>query len=485
VRKSARRYYDLAIADLEKALLGRPRDARISETLCLTLVQFGQVFDATGKKQYARAKQLLDEWLATEPDNTSALAILADWQTRNSTLEAVLTTCDKGQKLDRARPEFLLFSGWAYKLHGQPQQAIECFTKAIELQPEPYKHIYPMGRVDLRASRARAYVSLGEKDEARKELQLATSTGVKEEWTFFDWDELIRCYCLLGDSQEALRWSDERALITPECPRVYETRRQIYLRLGRVDEALADFDKAIELDPKNAFHWLVRGNVYSQRGEWPKALADFDKAIELDPEKAVHWLVRGDVYSQRGEWPKAIADYERAHQVEELGVQDINGMAWLLATCPDRSVWKPDRAIEYAMKAVAIAPNEGGFWNTLGVAQYRAGQCKEAVTTLSKSMELRSGGDAFDWFFLAMAHGQLGKQEEARQWYQKAVAWTQTNKPDDEQLRRFQAEAAALLGVTLPTAEPAPEPAGKVEETQELPKSTPAPEAAKEEEPPK
>jgi hypothetical protein len=50
------------------------------------------------------------------------------------------------------------------------------------------------------------------------------------------------------------------------------------------------------------------------------------------------------------------------------------------------------------------------------------------------------------------------------------------------EMRRFQAEAAALLGVTLPIVEPAPEPAAKVEEAKEQPKSTPAPEAAKEEE---
>ena len=51
--------------------------------------------------------------------------------------------------------------------------------------------------------------------------------------------------------------------------------------------------------------------------------------------------------------------------------------------------------------------------------------------------------------------------------------------------KRLQAEAAALLGVTLPAAEPAPEPAAKVEEAKELPKSTPAPEPPKEEEQPK
>jgi hypothetical protein len=63
-------------------------------------------------------------------------------------------------------------------------------------------------------------------------------------------------------------------------------------------------------------------------------------------------------------------------------------------------------------------------------------------------MELRDGGDAFDWFFVAMAHWKLGKQEEARRWFDKAVEWTHANRPNHEELRRFRAEAAELLGVT-------------------------------------
>ncbi len=236
VRKTARRHYDMAVADLEKALLGRPRDTRISEALCLTLVQFTELFDVSWKKNSEREKQLLDEWLATEPDNVSALAILADWQTRYSTLESVLATCDKGQKLDRARPEFPLFAGCAYQMRGQPRQAIEYFNRAIELQPKPYTYTYSMGTVHLRTWRALAHTCLGENDVASKELQLATSAGVKEdkeEWTFFDWDGLITVYGNLKEHQEALRWSDERAKITPDCPQVYVLRGQIYQKLDR------------------------------------------------------------------------------------------------------------------------------------------------------------------------------------------------------------------------------------------------------------
>jgi tetratricopeptide (TPR) repeat protein len=88
---------------------------------------------------------------------------------------------------------------------------------------------------------------------------------------------------------------------------------------------------------------------------------------------------------------------------------------------------------------------EGTFWNTLGVAQYRAGEWKPAIEALEKSMELRKGGDSFDWFFVAMACRQQGKKELAGKWFDEAVQWMEMNNPKDKELLRFRAEAAALL----------------------------------------
>ena len=102
----------------------------------------------------------------------------------------------------------------------------------------------------------------------------------------------------------------------------------------------------------------------------------------------------------------------------------------------------------------AGAQPQGIWWNTLGVAKYRAGDWKAAVEALKKSMEFRSGGDSFDWFFLAMANWQLGNKDEARKWYDKGAGWMHENKKDDEELKRFRAEATDLLGSKLPPARP-------------------------------
>ena len=52
-------------------------------------------------------------------------------------------------------------------------------------------------------------------------------------------------------------------------------------------------------------------------------------------------------------------------------------------------------------------------------------------------MALRKGGDAYDWFFLAMAHWQLGEKGKAREWYNRAVQWMDKSQPSNEELRRF------------------------------------------------
>ena len=91
------------------------------------------------------------------------------------------------------------------------------------------------------------------------------------------------------------------------------------------------------------------------------------------------------------------------------------------------------------------------YWNTLGVAHYRASDWKSAIAALEKSIKLRQGGDSFDWFFLAMAHWKLGEKEEARKWYDRAVTWMDKNSPNDEELRRFREEAAKLLKVEDPS----------------------------------
>ena len=47
-----------------------------------------------------------------------------------------------------------------------------------------------------------------------------------------------------------------------------------------------------------------------------------------------------------------------------------------------------------------------------------------------------------------MTHWQLGNKEQARRWFDKAVGWMEKNRPKDEELLRFRAEADQLIGAS-------------------------------------
>jgi tetratricopeptide (TPR) repeat protein len=154
---------------------------------------------------------------------------------------------------------------------------------------------------------------------------------------------------------------------------------------------------------------------------------------------------------------RAKAEYyaDRAKALVQQGAQAarddpkaLNGLAWFLATCPDTKLRDPSRAVDLASRAVRSDVADGAAWNTLGVAEYRDGDWRKAIEALSRSMELTSGGSAGDWLFLAMAHWQLGDKATARSRYDRAVRWMEERKSQDDELRRFRDEAAALLGMT-------------------------------------
>ena len=106
-----------------------------------------------------------------------------------------------------------------------------------------------------------------------------------------------------------------------------------------------------------------------------------------------------------------------------------NQLAWLLASRSESPPQDLIQAVALAREAVTLAPETGAYWNTLGVAHYRAGDWKGTAAAIEESMRLRVGGDAHDWLFLAMARSRLGDHPAAQRWYDQSLAWIKANAP--------------------------------------------------------
>ena len=110
------------------------------------------------------------------------------------------------------------------------------------------------------------------------------------------------------------------------------------------------------------------------------------------------------------------------------------------------------------MNAKLWPRGSGYFWTTLGMARYRAGDWKGATQALEEALKLSQATRGFDrsvgrsLFFLAMAQKQLGQGQEARQAYDRALTWLETNRKTvqetprlADEVRRSQTEAEQLL----------------------------------------
>jgi WD40 repeat protein len=175
-------------------------------------------------------------------------------------------------------------------------------------------------------------------------------------------------------------------------------------------------------------------------------------AIEADLLAGV-----GDELRHNGDLAGALAALQQAQALTPDDAELNNCVAWLLAICPDPKLRDAPRAVELARKTVDAAPNGAWYWRTLGMAHHFAGDDNAAVKALTRSLQLRRGGEAFDYFLLAAAHQKLGNKEKARQWYDRGVAWMAANKtPYAAELAVLRADAEALLGIEK-QAEPAPD----------------------------
>jgi Tfp pilus assembly protein PilF/DNA-directed RNA polymerase subunit RPC12/RpoP len=142
---------------------------------------------------------------------------------------------------------------------GRYDEAIENFTRAIELDPT-YALAY-FNRGNVYARRLQRY------DKA------------------------------LADYNQAIEMS-------PIDAAAYTNRGAVYASLERDDEALEDLERAIQLDPDLAGAYFGIGALLGKRKEWQEALPFFEKASELGYVEAEEFvaMTRGELEKRGGYW---------------------------------------------------------------------------------------------------------------------------------------------------------------------------------------
>jgi tetratricopeptide (TPR) repeat protein/serine/threonine protein kinase len=351
-------------------------------------------------------------------------------------LDEAVTAYQKAAELEPENATWYVNLGSALLSQREPEKAIAAFRKAVELAPKDSKGYVHLGAVLLNRGKA---------EEALVAWRKAVELNPGNAKIHGNIGAVLLDQ--IGDLEGAVESFHSALKLEPNNAGLHGNLGLALNQQGKTGEAIAAFRRAIELNPKGADFHMNLGVVLCNEGDYDAAVQCQRTAIELDPKYYRAHFNLGTALEHQGKLDEALAAYRKSIGIEPKFALGYFNVAWLLATRPDAAMRDPAEALKLATTALQLEPGKPDHYQCLGVAYYRSGNWKAAVAALERSVERRDGGDGCDWFFLAMANWQLKNKTGARRWYDQAVKRTNRNGAGDEELARFQKEAAELLQI--------------------------------------
>jgi serine/threonine protein kinase len=230
------------------------------------------------------------------------------------------------------------------------------------------------------------------------------------------------------------------------------------------DELFRAFPSVQEFQAELACCCYHQARMEEKKADREKACQLLQRAIELqgsvahkNPSKPEYpfflsreyWLL-AKLLAKQGKPDQANSLLEQAKKECQDLPAVLNDLAWFMVLEPTPPIGDLDIALQMAKQAVDKAPQNGDFWNTLGLVHYRRAEWQPAIAALDKARTFHSHCESYDLFFLAMSHWQGGQKDQARQYHQKALAALSKTGAINEELQRFQQEAVQLLKTPTP-----------------------------------
>ncbi len=212
------------------------------------------------------------------------------------------------------------------------------------------------------------------------------------------------------------------------------------------EAAATEYREALRIEPDNVKAHFGLGNVFREQGKLDEAAGEYHEALRLKPDFAPAHHNLAYILIRERHVDRAIAEGRESLRLQPDSVIVPGHLAWILAVYPDRPQRDYDEAAALARKTLEATPKAPGSYATLALAEYRRGHWDDALAAVNQSLTLRKGGQAADWFLLALIHARKGEKEIARTWFDKAVERARTKNLKEVDVQVLWREAATLLG---------------------------------------
>lgn len=218
-----------------------------------------------------------------------------------------------------------------------------------------------------------------------------------------------------GDPRRAAELIEAALHVDPNQARAHCNLGAALQDLGQPERALASYDAALRLDPQYALAWDNRGNTLRRLGRAVDALASYERALLLRPDYAEAWCHHAILLQDLGRFADAASSAERA-----LAVRPKYADALLALGNACQALERQTEAIAAYDAALALG-GRADLWCARGAALKKSNRLIEALASYDQALRLRPDY-ALAAHYRANALRALGRDEEARQAYRRALA---------------------------------------------------------------
>jgi tetratricopeptide (TPR) repeat protein len=344
---------------------------------------------------------------------------IADWVPKPNDLELVpeprvLEAVDTARKIVENDPESATAwgkLGHVYMAHDWHAEAIPCYQRATELEPESFRWLYFLGRsfksdpamaadvfaraIALDSTYAPAHVyfaeslkHLGRFSEAQRHYHRAAQLDPLNPYSELRLGQLALSAKRFKAARDHLQRSTE---LHPEQDKAHSALAQVFLALGDREAAARHAQAARQAggykEMNDALwwevgaagataHWFgVRGSRYLRAGHYELAVAELAVAVSIEQEDPTFWLHYGTALINLERFDEAVDALERALAADRENKKKVGPavMEPVLANLgvAHGSLGHLDVGINYLEKALTVNPASIEAMNNLAV-MYRS-----------------------------------------------------------------------------------------------------------------
>ncbi len=170
-----------------------------------------------------------------------------------------------------------------------------------------------------------------------------------------------------------------------------------FLLEGKPAEAEAQYVAALKSNPGAGAAHKTYANLLQDQGKNAQALYHLRMAAIFNPDVDTYMTLASLEYVS-GDLKRAVADLQHALALRPNASDEVtalNNLAWVIATCPDKSVRNGNEAVRYAEQACQLTGyRQQNVVNTLAAAYAEAGRFSDAVATAETALNLaKAAGD--------------------------------------------------------------------------------------------